>query len=107
MIDPWETNGGHPQIPGSGSYSLPLDEVLLSQMLKTHGYATHIVTIPRPTILCSLPSVGHLTICFGAHLLCTVRSENGEFRHPVEKRRMCWIQIWAAMPHLPCVYGRA
>jgi hypothetical protein len=50
VIDPWETNGGHPQIPGSGSYSLPLDEVLLSQMLKTHGYATHIVTIPRPTI---------------------------------------------------------
>jgi arylsulfatase A-like enzyme len=35
--------GGHPQIPGTGSYSLPLDEVLLSQMLKSKGYATHIV----------------------------------------------------------------
>ena len=73
VIDPWETNGarshppqsampcsqpgqlvtaaaacpvhagGHPQIPGTGSYSLPLDEVLLSQMLKSKGYATHIV----------------------------------------------------------------
>eukprot|EP01047_Picozoa_sp_COSAG01_P032002 COSAG01_NODE_2296_length_7966_cov_270.955765_1_plen_230_part_10 len=29
VIDPWETLGGHPQVQGTGSYSLPLDELLL------------------------------------------------------------------------------
>ena len=43
VIDDRHSPGGHSQVPGTAIYSLPLDEILLPQMLRARGYLSHAV----------------------------------------------------------------